>query len=70
MSFVLCMIVRDVRRKVHSVRMLVRLVISNPMPYHWTVAGHSSCMPPPPVRQSPRMKCWVVAMKYGVAFFL
>lgn len=32
--FVLCMIVRDVTKKVHSRRMLVRLVISNPMPYH------------------------------------
>jgi len=33
-SFVLCMIVRDVTKKVHSMRMFVRLVISNPMPYH------------------------------------
>ena len=49
-SCVLCIIIRDVRKKVHSMRMFVRLIISNPIPYHWTVAGQSSCMPPPPVR--------------------
>ncbi len=50
MSFVLCMIVRDVRKKVHSMRMFVRLVTSNPMPYHCTVVGQSSCMPSPPAK--------------------
>jgi len=57
MSLVLCMIVRDVRNKVHSVRMLVTLVISIPMPYAWTVTGQSSCTPPPPAKKSPRTQC-------------
>ena len=46
-SFALSMIVRDERKKVHSMRMFVKLAISNPIPYQWTVAGQSSCMPPP-----------------------
>jgi len=61
--------VRDPRKKIHSTRMLVRLVILIPIPYHSRVAGHNSCMPPLPIRKSPRMECWIKAIKYGVAFF-
>jgi len=68
-SFVLSMIVRDVRKKVHSRRMLARLVILIPIPYHLRVAGHNSCTPPP-VRKSPRMECWIMATKYGAPLFL
>jgi len=32
-SFVLCMIARDVRKKLHSMRLFVRLAVSNPIPY-------------------------------------
>jgi len=67
-SFALNMIVRDARKNVHSTRMLVRLVILIPTPYHSRVAGHNSCMPSP-VRKSPRIECWIKAMEYGVALF-
>ena len=45
-SFVLSMVIRDVRNKVHSMMMLFRLVIFIPTPYQWTVKGHSSCVGP------------------------
>jgi len=67
-SFVLSIIVRDVRKKVHSIRTLVRLVILIPIPYQLRVAGHNSCMPPP-TRKSPKIECWIKATKYGVALF-
>jgi len=59
----------DVRKKVHSMRIPVRLVILIPIPYHSRVAGHNSCMPPP-IRKSPGKECWIKATKYGVALFL
>jgi len=69
-SFVLNMNMRDARKKVNSTRILVKLVISIPMPYHSKVAGHNSCMPlPPPIRKSPGIECWIMATKYGVALF-
>ena len=46
-SLALSMIVRDARKRIHSMRMLVRLVILIPMPYQLRVIGHNSCMPPP-----------------------
>jgi len=58
----------DVRKKVHSMKMPVRLVIPIPMPYHSRVAGHNSCTLPP-IRKSPRMECWINATKYGAALF-
>ena len=67
-SFVLSIIVMDVRKKVHSMKMPVRLVIPIPMPYHSRVAGHNSCTLPP-IRKSPRIECWIMAIKYGVALF-
>jgi len=67
-SFVLSIIVMDVRKKVHSMRMPVRLVILIPIPYHSRVVGHNSCMLPP-IRKSPGMECWIKAIKYGVALF-
>lgn len=47
-SFVLNNIAVDVRKRIHSMRMLVRLVISMPKPegYKLVVIGHSSCVPP------------------------
>ena len=44
-SFALSMMVREVRKKVHSMRMLVGLVMVIPVPYQWMVAGQRSCMP-------------------------
>ena len=45
-SFVLNSIAVDVRKRAHSMRMLVRLVISIPEPYQLVVIGHSSCVLP------------------------
>ena len=48
-SFVLSMIVMEVRKRVHSMRMLVKLVIGMawvPRPYQFVVMGHSICVPP------------------------
>ena len=45
-SFVLNSIAVDVRKRAHSMRMLVRLVISMPRPYQLVVMGHSVCVVP------------------------
>jgi len=45
-SFVLSSVAVEVRKRVHSMRMLVRLVISMPNPYQLVVAGHSNCVSP------------------------
>jgi len=45
-SFVLNNIAVEVRKRVHSMRMLVRLVISMPSPYQLVVIGHSNCVQP------------------------
>jgi len=45
-SFVLTIIVMDVRKRVHSIKMLIRLVVLIPILYHWRVVGHNSCTPP------------------------
>ena len=45
-SFVLNSIPVDVRKRAHSMRMLVRLVISMPRPYQLVVIGHSICVSP------------------------
>ena len=45
-SFVLNSIIMEVRKRVHSMRMLVRLVISMPNPYQLVVIGHSNCVQP------------------------
>jgi len=45
-SFVLNNIVVEIRKRAHSMRMLVRLVISIPEPYQLVVIGHSSCVLP------------------------
>lgn len=46
-SFVLNMIVMDVRKRVYSMKMLVRLMNSTPKPYQSEAMGQSSCMPAP-----------------------
>ena len=45
-SFVLKSIAVEIRKAVHSMRMLVRLVISRPRPYQLVVIGHSICVSP------------------------
>ena len=45
-SLVLNSIAVDVRKRAHSMRMLVILVISMPRPYQSVVTGHSSCVQP------------------------
>ena len=45
-SFVFNMIVMEVRKRIHSRKMLVRLVTLIPKPYQSEVIGHSSCVPP------------------------
>ena len=60
-SFVLSSIVVEVRKRAHSARMLVRLIISMPRPYQLVVMGHISCVWP--VRKSPMRMCWVRATK-------
>ena len=45
-SFVLNSIAVEVRKRVHSMKMLVRLVISMPNPYQLVVIGHSNCVQP------------------------
>jgi len=45
-SLVLNNIAVEVRKRVHSIRMLVRLVISMPRPYQLVVIGHSICVSP------------------------
>ena len=46
-SFVLNMMVREMRKKAHSKEMLARLVILIPAPYQFEVMGQRSCVPPP-----------------------
>jgi len=60
-SFVLNSIAVDIMKRVHSMRMLVRLIISMPRPYQLVVMGHISCVQP--VRKSPMRMCWVRATK-------
>lgn len=46
-SFVLCMIKKDVRKRIHSMVMLVRLVIWISIAYRLVVVrGQRSCAPP------------------------
>ena len=45
-SFVLNNIAVDVRKRAHSTRMLVILVISMPRPYQLVVTGHNNCVKP------------------------
>ena len=45
-SFVLNSIAVEVRKRAHSIRMLVRLVSSMPKPYQLVVRGHSICVVP------------------------
>ena len=60
-SFVLKSIAVEMRKRAHSMRMLVRLIISMPRPYQLVVMGHISCVQP--VRKSPMRMCWVRATK-------
>jgi len=60
-SFVLNSIAVEVRKRAHSIRMLVRLVISMPKPYQLVVIGHSICVVP--VKKSPMRLCWIRAKK-------
>jgi len=46
-SFVLSMIVRQVRKRIHSKETLVRLFMQTPAPYHLEVKGQSICTPSP-----------------------
>ena len=46
-SFVLSIIVRNVRKKINSKEMFVRLVILIPPPYPLEVIGQNSCVPSP-----------------------
>ena len=60
--FVFCMIKKDVRKRIHSTVMLVRLVISISIAHRlMLIRGQRSCAPP--VMQSPMRMCWVRAMK-------
>ena len=45
-SFVLNSIAVEMRKRTHSMKMLVRLVISMPSPYQLVVIGHSNCVQP------------------------
>ena len=45
-SLVLNSIAVDARKRPHSIRMLVRLVISMPRPYQLVVRGHGVCVVP------------------------
>ncbi len=60
-SFVLKSMVVEVRKRVHSMKMLVMLVMSMPRPYQLVVMGHSICVGP--VRMSPMRMCWISATK-------
>jgi len=46
-SFVLSMMVREIRKKPHSKEMLARLIILIPAPYQLEDMGQRSCVPPP-----------------------
>jgi len=45
-SLVSSMVAMDVRKKIHSMMMLLRLVIFAPMSYQWAVNGQKSCVLP------------------------
>ena len=65
-SFALYRIVMKIRNRVHSVKMLVKLVMAISDPYQFRLKGHRSCVPPI-VRSA--IECWAKDAKYGTTAF-